>query len=68
MYAWPNASENAAVSFDVTRRPRRRSSCPTRVVPANRSAAERTPSAAATAPITGTSVRFEPRYLITARI
>ena len=46
-YARPNASEYAAVSFESTSIPAPRSACPTRVVPAKRSAAERAPSSVA---------------------
>src|SRR4051812_14706394 len=52
------------MSVAVTRMPRRLNSCATRVVPVNRSTAVRAPTADATAPSTGTSVRLLPRYLI----
>src|SRR4051794_31732517 len=46
--------------------PAARSAWPTRVVPANRSAAETTPVLRAISASDGASSRFEPRYLITA--
>src|SRR5690242_14590087 len=53
------------MSTAVTSTPVRLSSWATRVVPANRSSAVVAPTARAIAPRTGTSVRLEPRYLIT---
>src|SRR6476646_4038536 len=46
--------------------PAARRAWPTRVVPANRSAAEATPALRAISASDGASSRFEPRYLITA--
>ena len=52
------------MSTAVTVPPRRFSSCATRVVPVKRSSARPPPEAVNTSPSTGTSRRFEPRYLI----
>src|SRR6476659_8751016 len=48
--------------------PAARRAWPTRVVPANRSAAEATPALRAISASDGASSRFEPRYLITAAL
>src|SRR4029079_1429807 len=61
----PSARDVAAVSFESTRMPAARRAWPTRVVPANRSAAEATPALRAISASDGASRRFEPRYLIT---
>ena len=56
---------SARVSIAVTRAPRRLNSWATRVVPVNRSRAERAPERSRSSPSTGTRRRLEPRYLIT---
>ena len=53
------------MSFETTSIPAARSACPTRVVPAKRSAAVRAPIADAPAAMAWVSARFDPRYLIT---
>src|SRR5258708_15635095 len=63
-YVCANTSAYRAVSTAVTCAPRRLNSCATRVVPVNRSSARRAPASPQMAPNTGTSRRFDPKYLI----